>query len=391
MFIIKKSFNILGLIFFTISINSIFLQFFSSFFSSLISPAIFIAIICFTFSSKIKRIDFINFLIIFILLALNLGVSLLYFQNSLEIGMRFFLILVLLPLATMANGISKYLIRIFQVSVLIFMLFLLFLEIYYILHPGLWIVDRVRWLEQGIGDVYTFNNFYYRIQIKGTALIPISFFIFYLNNSGRKKIIISAFYLLIIMIAGNTMYLVSIISFVGLKELSAKKVLKKKYSVFTSFLIIFSPGIGLSIISYFLDRFSKKGESSFPIRVDQMKVLIGNLSTSLYNFLFGKGLGNVLPSGTVTVYRDYSNNTYFELQTIYILNQLGALNFLVYLFLLGKLILNNWRSKYVRISCLSYMIYAITNPYIFDTTNLIAFLIFTCFSVNCIEGEKKFE
>ena len=67
---------------------------------------------------------------------------------------------------------------------------------------------------------------------------------------------------------------------------------------------------------------------SIPTRFDQVNHLIRDLTETPITLLFGQGFGNVI--NVITDYRDYRNNYYFELQTIYILNQVGILYFVLF-------------------------------------------------------------
>ena len=94
-----------------------------------------------------------------------------------------------------------------------------------------------------------------------------------------------------------------------------------------------------------------------------------NIST----FLLGKGLGNNVK--IKTFFRDYTDNTYFELQVIYFFNQLGLVNSLIFFCFLLYLSINKIFYKDLLFIYFCYIIYAVTNPYILDTTQIVVILI----------------
>lgn len=121
-----------------------------------------------------------------------------------------------------------------------------------------------------------------------------------------------------------------------------------------------------------------KMEVSIPTRFDQMAQLIENLAETPTSLLFGQGLGNVI--NVITDYRDYRNNYYFELQTLYVLNQVGILYFLLFLITKIAFVIKFWDNKFIYLIYLSYVLYAFTNPYLFDTTNILVLIVLSSLS-----------
>ena len=138
---------------------------------------------------------------------------------------------------------------------------------------------------------------------------------------------------------------------------------------------------------YLYEVFQRKMVYSLPARFDQVKYLIGNLAETPITLLFGQGFGNLI--NVITDYRDYRNNIYFELQTIYMLNQVGILYFL--LFWVTKIIfaVKFWGNKYIYLIYLSYMLYAFTNPYMFDTTNIVVIIVLSSLSKLYFKNNKS--
>jgi hypothetical protein len=225
------------------------------------------------------------------------------------------------------------------------------------------------------GDIYTFNNIFYRIQVKGNALIPFTLFLTFVSKNIIRRIwIYRLIFLLGLIISANFAYLMALIFFLFLYySLGLTKYQFAKRIILLSFLTI---SFSLPIINYTNEQFKLKSKTSFPIRTDQIKVLIDDFEENPINLILGKGLGNTL--NVETKFRDYRGNIYFELQPVYFLNQLGFLNFLLFLFLNISFAFYSIRLKETRLIYVSYILYSITNPYILDSNQVIVILTLVC-------------
>ena len=283
--------------------------------------------------------------------------------------------MLLVLLISVISTPSNRIINIFIVCSLIFSFILIYKEFYYIIHPGLWITDRTVWQQLQIGDVYTYNNWFYRIQVRGTSLLPVAFFITVVSKF-RFRILELMVIGSGVIIAGNFMYIVSSLVFIFIwyfiynKPTRLLKIVTYIASV---------PAVGI-ILMYIKNTLELKGASSLPVRFEQAYFLLGDVFDTNLSAFFGQGLGNVLVSA-FGQYRNYNNITYFELQSLYIFNQLGILFTSGYLIIMYKLIRLSWRSKVQYILLFCYLIYAVSNPYIFDATNIIVFLIISTVKV----------
>jgi hypothetical protein len=114
-------------------------------------------------------------------------------------------------------------------------------------------------------------------------------------------------------------------------------------------------------------------EHSLPVRGDQVSVLIEDLTKTPADLIFGRGIGNTVD--IKTQFRDYTGQYYYELQSVYILNQTGILMFLLFLLVISVLLYTKINSRYLILLYLSYVLYAISNPYIFDSTNILVIII----------------
>ncbi|MEA4968189.1 MAG: hypothetical protein VB048_08765 [Bacteroidaceae bacterium] len=129
------------------------------------------------------------------------------------------------------------------------------------------------------------------------------------------------------------------------------------------------------IISYIENVLDRKEEKSLNIRTDQFNVLINDVQENVMTILMGKGLGHTISEKTA--YRDYTDNVYYELQIVYFFNQLGFLNFFIFLALNAYLALKYIIRKDLLWIYFCYVIYAITNPYILDTNHIVVIICLT--------------
>jgi len=232
---------------------------------------------------------------------------------------------------------------------------------------------RFLFQERGWGDVYTYDGFFYRIQIKGNALIPFAFFLTFLKDYTFKyrKILQSVLFISSI-IAGNFAFLIGIFVFFIFwylfNNLNKRKIINK--IIILSFISLFSIGPNLKYTQETLER---KSGYSLGTRDDQKNVLLTDMQENISTFLLGKGLGNNVK--IKTFFRDYTDNTYFELQVIYFFNQLGLVNSLIFFCFLLYLSINKIFYKDLLFIYFCYIIYAVTNPYILDTTQIVVILI----------------
>ncbi|WP_312470521.1 hypothetical protein [Neobacillus sp.] len=336
--------------------------------------------------SRSKKGIKVLFLINVVSLMLLFMYSVFIQHNSAGLAIRFLIILVLL-LVVFFMPRKKFFLDSFIVLAVLHSLFLIGFEIYIVLLADANFATHIRNLviELGVGDIYTYNGFYYRIQIKGNPILPIAFLISLFSiKTKRLKIIIPLILFGGTMIAGNFAFMLAIIFFfiVYSAIYYRKRIIstfsslfkqRKRFYIVVSTLVVFLALIGFQTFKYVEETIVRKSEYSLPARFDQVEVLMDNLSESPQTLLLGQGVGNVLSKKTP--YRDYTNNIYFELQTFYVLNQVGILYFLLYILTNIVFILFFWRNKITYVLYLSYLVYALTNPYIFDSTHILVILV----------------
>ncbi len=238
--------------------------------------------------------------------------------NPIGLALRFFTILVLLLLAHWVKIPYLQMIKILFVLVVLQALTLIVLEIIMnvMFTPSNYVPFRLFFLKQGWGDIYTHNGFFYKIQLKGNALLPFVFCLTFLKEVAfRYKRIIQIILLLGCVLSGNFAFLIAVFVFILFWYLFNDLRLRR---VFNKTLIVGVLGVLGSgfVFSYASDVIQKKSEGrSLPIRTDQAIVLMNNVEESSFSFVIGKGLGNTVD--VQTKYKDYKDNIYFELQTIY--------------------------------------------------------------------------
>lgn len=291
--------------------------------------------------------------------------------NNFSNAFRFFLILFFLstsylftlPHKIISIFINIYLLHAILIIVFSFYLFLFFSEESYL--PIRFFIQ-----EKGWGDIYTYNNIFYRVQIKGNALLPFAYFLTFFHESKYNKIKRSIL-LIGTVVAGNFAFLLAILFFrlfIFFRTVKKSILIKRLFIMVLILSIIIVP-----FYNYYVeDIIGKKNESSLPTRVDQIDVLIDDVAENNFTLFFGKGLGNTVEK--VTSYRDYRGNTYFELQTVYLFNQIGIVG-LIFLLIYNIYITYRTLSGWFIFTYCCYVFYALTNPYIFDTNHIVVILI----------------
>lgn len=332
-----------------------------------------VAIILISISDILKKIYNKFDVFIFITISFFIAQFLysLLLSNELSNIFRFFLIFVFLTISyhiILPKRIVSVFLYLCVLQALLISIFSLILSYFFTVNNYLPI--RAFFLERGWGDVYTFNGYFYKIQVKGNALLPVAFFTTFFYKIKYIRLIRIILFLGCIF-AGNTAYLISIIFFLGVFFLKTNNII----SLYKRALVIFLfAGLTLMpLYKYFIEEtIEKKNESSLPARIEQVNLLMNDLSEKKTYLFLGRGIGHTIEK--ITSIRDYRGNVYFELQTFYVLNQLGLLGFSFFL------IYNIYTSirlysKWLILLYVCYILYAFTNPYIFDTNHIVVILI----------------
>lgn len=214
-------------------------------------------------------------------------------------------------------------------------------------------------LTNDYGDIYLYRGVP-RVQLHGNGILPIAFIINFYVNKERKaiKYIITLIVGLGILAAGNVAFFLGVGLFCGyqlIKLIRSKSLSGIKRMFFLLILII---GAGIFAF-YAVDMWKVKAGYSNIVRLEQAKALMDNY------LIIGNGLGSeVVVSGI----RNTRGEIYFELQTLYIFNQIGAIGLALFYFVVFSAVYK--RGKENLIIFLIYLAYTFWNPYCFDSTEM---------------------
>lgn len=284
-------------------------------------------------------------------------------------SLRFLFILILIP----ASAVIRE--RGFEDEWKIFRFFMILKAVSVI---GLWIyaftkqdVSALRqWaLHTGAGDIYNFYQIPLRgvlyavpkIQLRGNTVFVMAFGISLLRE---KRVSFAAVcYLLAGLAAGNSAYLLGyalFTAYIAAKKL--KKLLDKRSSIF----ILLIPAAAAGAVFFAAaarNIWVEKAGFSNVVRYQQAAALLDT------NPLTGSGLGN-----DRTGVAGYEGSSYFELQTLYVYNQIGMTGLvLFYVLTFAPYIRKRDRDKAA--AYFIYLAYTFWNPYCFDSTHILAVIL----------------
>ena len=308
-------------------------------------------------------------------------------ENSINLVFRFYIIILCLLLSHWVHLPLIATKRIFFFFILLQCFVLIVIEAIMNLFFSInnYLPFRFFFMEQGWGDVYTYDGFFYRVQIKGNALIPFAFFLTFLKDYTFKyRRTLQIILLISSIIAGNFAYLIGIFIFIIFWYLFNDLRKRKFRNRIIIFSFVFALSIG-SIMECTQDVLDRKSGYSLGTRSDQVDVLIRDVQKDISTFLLGKGLGNNVT--IKTSFRDYTDNLYFEIQAMYFFNQLGLINSLIFISFLLFLAIKKIFYKDLLFIYFCYIIYGVTNPYILDTTQTTVILILI--SISNVRKQKN--
>ncbi|MGA5919702.1 O146 family O-antigen polymerase, partial [Escherichia coli] len=337
----------------------------------------------------IKRGVFSSGIFLFSLIFLSVhGLYSLYSGNDPVLISRFYIILVLIIVSYYAAIKSISYINIFIFLAVTQAFVIIGLEAFMFLNFRFSDYSAIRnyFIDNQFGDIYTYNGFFYHIQIKGNALLLFSYMIsFYLYNKTNNKLYLlsSMFLALAVLFCGNLAFYITFLihAFIFLFLRKARTYNQLLLKVFI-FLITFGVFISYSGMEYLVKAYELKFQganfSSMGTRFDQFNVLIDDLFENVLTALVGQGLGNII--NVQTAVRNYSDYIYYELQAVYFLNQLGVLLFLLFVIINIILTLKFIKPIELRIVYMLYILYALVNPYMLDTNHVVVVFILVSLS-----------
>ena len=297
----------------------------------------------------------------------------LFMDNEVSLIFRFFIVLLLICYAYFVKPREKY-IKFFLFFILIQAVFIIGFEIYMITNFNQETYSALRhvFLDNNWGDITTYNGYFWKIALKGNALIPFAFFISLVYYNGLRCYAMSGLFLVASIVSGNFAFIVGIVFFILgyllIKRFTLNQLIILQLFIF--FLVIIMAKPAYKYVTATIDR---KAKYSNAVRIEQMKVLVNNMNSGALTLLFGQGLGNTISERTA--FRDYTEKHSYELQPLYILNQVGLVYFV--LFVCFNIILTLKFIKYKKLILIyfSYVLYASFNPYIFDTSHIVVIIV----------------
>ena len=228
-----------------------------------------------------------------------------------------------------------------------------------------------------MGDVFWWDV-YYKLELRGTPLIVFVYMLSYVIDifPSKYKKTIRGLYFIATIFAGNFAYQLALVLFHLVYYIQSSLRTPKLFIKRVFWLSVFSIIIGGVLVAYISSQMETKKGGSAQARVDQAEVLFNDMAENPITLFLGSGLGHTIDVKTQV--RDYRRATYFEVQTLYVFNQLGLINFtilvLANLFLTFKYI----RKKELVIVYGVYVAYASTNPYIWDTNHVVVITALLC-------------
>ena len=297
----------------------------------------------------------------------------LFSGNEATLIIHFMIAIILLLSSNFAQNIPKIFLQIFFILITLQSLFLIFMElvlnIFYT--PSSYLILREIFIDKGWGDLYTYNGYFYRVQVRGNALIPIAFYLTFIKEVQAYIKYIKVYRILAfigICIAGNFAFWISTVLFILGYSLFFGNNKIIKLSIVSGVIVLFSG----FLLEYIIEVILRKNES-LGTRADQYNVLIGALTSDVSNFIFGNGLGGTL--SVSTSFRDYTGDIYFELQGLYYIYQLGVLNTIIFFSLMCFFALKRIYCKDLLFIYVVYLSYAISNPYFLDTNHIVLIIV----------------
>lgn len=265
--------------------------------------------------------------------------------------------LALLPLTLQAVGISA-------VSIALALL----------QNPAISTAVRFYVLDAQWGDIYSFDGFYFRVQLIGNALLPLLFLISFWKYRDGSAYRWTAWLAFVgVIVAGNLTYhiMVVVAVLIRLWPLVRKN---SRARVIIGLALCGAIALGLPATVEVFDR-KFTGSVSMDVRFDQVEVLQKAWGESPATLLVGAGLGAPYPNGRE---RDYSHYQYIELQMLYLAYQLGLIGMLIY-FTTLIMLANYFLNPTGKLIFWMYVLSGSTNPTVLDTNQIVAAMMLVCF------------
>lgn len=317
----------------------------------------------------------------------------LFMGNELSLAIRFSMIVFFILFSYLWKIDYHFYLRILFICSFLLVISLMALELYMFtlsnseylaLRNGLFIANDM-------GDVFWYEV-YYKLELRGTPLLVFVYMLSYSSDvfPRRHLLFFRLFYIVGVIFAGNFAYQMALVIFHVVfyicSSIDKPSMLVRKI-IWMFFLSLIIGGI---LYSYIESEMKAKSDISNAIRYDQARVLFEDMSDNPISFLLGSGLGHTVEQRTR--FRDYRGDTYFELQTLYIFNQLGLFNFTLFVFVNIIFAISFIRIPKLLLVYGVYVVYAFFNPYIWDTNQIVVITSLLCAKnqiMNNLLNEKR--
>lgn len=232
-------------------------------------------------------------------------------------------------------------------------------------------------IANDMGDVFWWG-IYYKLELRGTPLVVFVYMLSYVADifPNKYRKVLRILYFVAVVFAGNFAYQLALVLFHLLyyiqSSLRSPQLFMRRFFL----LFVFSLFVGGVLLAYLSSQMETKKEGSAQARYDQVEVLLDDMAQSPLTVFLGSGLGHTVNAKTSV--RDYREATYFEVQTIYFFNQLGLVNFTIFILINFILAFRYIKHKELILVYSVYAAYASTNPYIWDTNHVVVITSLLC-------------
>jgi hypothetical protein len=243
------------------------------------------------------------------------------------------------------------------------------------LYTGTFTVLRNFALNGGFGDIYSFGGVFLRVQVHGNALLVVAFM---LSVMKRQKIgALNVWLFAGVFVAGNFAFLLGTALFLAYYFFRKTYESKKMWYINIIPFLLFTVTICMFLYPYVKRQFEQKSQYSNIVRIEQAEVLLSG------TIIRGNGIGNSITAKTSN--RNYEGALYYELQSFYIINQIGVIGYLIFMFSTIYTFYYLAKNKKMLIVYFIYLFYSFWNPYCFDSTHMFAVILLLNECNSCCE------
>lgn len=231
-----------------------------------------------------------------------------------------------------------------------------------------WQQDYIEWRSWansiGAGDIYILSGIP-RVQLQGNSLLLFAALCDFEERDGFSKY--NILMLFSVLCSGNSAFFLGLFLFFSIRII--KRVINdaKEWNRNGLFLVLILVVFALAFLVYSFMQLEMKSagvEDTNRVRIEQAELLLDT------NPVWGAGVG-AYANGEIST-RVYYNETYYELQTLYIFHQIGLIGMLMFMIITVYPLICSKRALRLY---LIYLIYAFWNPYSFDSTHIVVLIV----------------